>query len=176
MEGLLAGESLDPVARIVTTRTAYRLLNADGELVLEIADDQVQSGPPDGESMLHSWREVEVELGPAGKKKDLKRAREAAAGCRRVPEHHAGTSSTALSAPRCRIGQASTVESGTVGELVGRVPGERSAMCSPATTSECAPVRRRCTRPGWRRVGYAARCGSLPMSSTPHQLRSWTTS
>ena len=58
----------------MTARTAYQLLNADGELVLEIADDQVQSGPPDGKSMLHSWREVEVELGPAGKKKDLKRA------------------------------------------------------------------------------------------------------
>ena len=75
VEGLLAGESLDPVATIMTTRTAYRLLNADGELVLEIADDQVESGPPDGESTLHLWREVEVELGPAGKKKDMKGAR-----------------------------------------------------------------------------------------------------
>src|SRR4030095_15456789 len=56
VEGLLAGESLDPVATIVTARTAYRLLNADGELVLEIADDQVQSGPPDGKSMLHYSR------------------------------------------------------------------------------------------------------------------------
>jgi inorganic triphosphatase YgiF len=75
VEGLLAGENLDPVASIVTTRTAYQLRNADGELVLEVADDKVKSGPPDGKSMLHSWREVEVELGPAGKKKDLKRAR-----------------------------------------------------------------------------------------------------
>src|SRR6186997_2027317 len=39
--GLRAGESLDAVATIVTTRTAYQLLNADGELVMEIADDQV---------------------------------------------------------------------------------------------------------------------------------------
>ena len=73
--GLLAGERLDPVAVVMTTRTAYRVLNSDGELVLEIADDQVESGPPDGESTLHSWREVEVELGPAGKRKGLKRAR-----------------------------------------------------------------------------------------------------
>src|SRR4029453_17479926 len=36
--GLRAGESIDPVARIVTTRTAYRGLDADGELVLELAD------------------------------------------------------------------------------------------------------------------------------------------
>jgi inorganic triphosphatase YgiF len=76
VEGLLAGESLDSVAAIMTTRTAYRVLNADAELVFEIADDQVESGPPDGESMLRSWREVEVELGPAGKKQDLKRARQ----------------------------------------------------------------------------------------------------
>src|SRR4029453_5284265 len=74
VEGLRAGENLDPVAAIVTTRTAYQLHDAAGELVLEVADDQVESGPPDGQSMLHSWRELEVELGPAGKKKDLKRA------------------------------------------------------------------------------------------------------
>src|SRR4029450_9531372 len=70
--GLRAGDRLGPVAVVTTTRTASRVLNADGELVVEIADDQVASGPPDGESMLHSWHEVEVELGPAGKKKDLK--------------------------------------------------------------------------------------------------------
>ena len=48
VQGLLAGEDLDAVATIATTRTAYRLLNAEGEPVLEIADDQVDSGPPDG--------------------------------------------------------------------------------------------------------------------------------
>src|SRR5215213_4766036 len=36
VEGVLAGENLNAVAAIKTTRTAYRLLNADGELVLEI--------------------------------------------------------------------------------------------------------------------------------------------
>jgi CHAD domain-containing protein len=75
VSGLRAGERLDQVATVVTTRTAYRVLDARNELVLEIADDQVESGLPDGESMLYSWREVEVELGPAGKQKDLKRAR-----------------------------------------------------------------------------------------------------
>ena len=72
--GLVGGDSLDPVASLMTNRTAYQILDADGELVLEIADDQVDSGPPNGESTLRSWREVEVELGPAGKKKDLRRA------------------------------------------------------------------------------------------------------
>ena len=102
----------------MTTRTAYRVLNADGELVLEIADDQVESGPPDGESTLHSWREVEVELGPAGKKKDLKRARKLLEAAGASPS----TSRTKLDralGPDCRrMVQASTVEPGTVGELV----------------------------------------------------------
>jgi inorganic triphosphatase YgiF len=57
--GLRAGETLQPVAMIMTTRAAYRLLDANGELVLQIADDQVESGPPDGKSTLRSWREVE---------------------------------------------------------------------------------------------------------------------
>jgi CHAD domain-containing protein len=115
--GLLAGESLDPVARIVTTRTAYRLLNADGELVLEIADDQVESGPPNGESTLHSWREVEVELGPAGETKDLKRTGKLLRAAGATPS----TTRTKLDrvlGPTLPYGQAISIEPGTVGELV----------------------------------------------------------
>ena len=117
VEGLLAGESLDPVAAIMTTRTAYRVINADGELLFEVADDQVESGPPDGESMLHSWREVEVELGPAGKKKDLKRARKLLGAAGASPSTSRTKLDRALS-PTLRDGAASTVEPGTVGELV----------------------------------------------------------
>jgi CHAD domain-containing protein len=117
VEGLRAGESLDPVAKIVTTRTAYRVFNSDGELVLEVADDQVESGSPDGESTLQSWREVEIELGPAGKTKDLKRARKLlqAAGA------SLSTSRSKLDqalAPSSPDGKISTIEPGTVGELV----------------------------------------------------------
>jgi CHAD domain-containing protein len=117
VEGLLAGESLDPVATILTTRTAYRLLNPDGELVLEIADDQVQSGPPDSESMLHSWRELEVELGPAGKKKDLKRATKLLQDAGASPSTARNKLDRALGAA-LPDGQAATVQAGTVGELV----------------------------------------------------------
>ena len=116
VQGLLAGESLDAVATIVTARTAYQLLNADGELVLEIADDQVQSGPPDGKSMLHSWREVEVELGPAGKKKDLKRATKLLLDASASPGKTRNKLDRALGSA-LPDGQASTVESGTVGDL-----------------------------------------------------------
>jgi len=117
VEGLLAGESLDPVAAIMTTRAAYRVINADGQLVFEVADDQVKSGPPDGESMLHSWHEVEVELGPAGKKKDLKRARKLLEAAGASPSTSRTKLDRALS-PTSRDGAASTVEPGTVGELV----------------------------------------------------------
>ena len=131
VEGLLAGESLDPVATIVTTRTAYRLLDADGELVLEIADDQVQSGPPDGESTLHSWREVEVELGPAGKKKDLKRARKLlqAAGASPVP---VGPSWTA---PWARVGGRAGI-SGRVGHGRGAGGEYVAAQCDVLASND----------------------------------------
>jgi CHAD domain-containing protein len=117
LEGLLAGETLDPVATIVTTRTAYQLRNADSELVLEVADDQVESGPPDGESMLHSWREVEVELGPAGKKKDLKRARKLLLDAGASPSSSRTKLDRALG-PALGDGQVPAAEPGTVGELV----------------------------------------------------------
>jgi inorganic triphosphatase YgiF len=115
--GLRAGDRLGPVAVVKTTRTAYRVLNADGELVVEIADDQVASGPPNGESRLHSWHEVEVELGPAGKTRDLKHARKLlrAAGA---------TPSTLRTKLDPALGLMSTdrlepaAKAGTVGELV----------------------------------------------------------
>jgi CHAD domain-containing protein len=117
VEGLLAAENLGPVATIVTARTAYRLLDADGDVVLEIADDQVQSGPPDGQSMLHSWRELEVELGPAGKKKDLKRATKLLLDAGASPSTTRNKLDRALGSA-LPDGQASTIEPGTVGELV----------------------------------------------------------
>jgi CHAD domain-containing protein len=115
--GLSAGESLDPVAKILTTRTAYRLLNADGELVMEIADDQVESGPLDGESTLHSWREVEVELGPAGTEKDLKRAGEFLRAAGATPSTAKTKLDRALG-PTLQGGPAPAAGHGTVGELV----------------------------------------------------------
>jgi CHAD domain-containing protein len=117
VEGLLAGENLDAVAAIKTIRTAYRVVNADGDLVLEIADDQVESGPPDGESMLHSWREVEIELGPAGNNKDLKRARKLILTAGASPNASKTKLDRALG-PVLPDGKVVAVEAGTLGELV----------------------------------------------------------
>ena len=110
------------VATMVTTRTAYRILDADDQLVMEIADDQVESGLPDGESMLHSWREMEVELGPAGKQKDLKKARKLLVAAGATPSTVRTKLDRALG-PIAPDGEESAihvgaVKSGTLGELV----------------------------------------------------------
>ena len=115
--GLLAGESLVPVARLMTTRTAYRVLDADGELVLEIADDQVKSSRPKRGSTQHSWREVEVELGPAGKQKDLRRAGKLLGAAGATPSMTRTKLDRALD-PSLPDGQEPAVALSTVGALV----------------------------------------------------------
>lgn len=64
--GVIAEQELVEVATITTTRCATRLLDGQGTLIVEVDDDQV-SGTGTGEvATLDRWREVEVELGPAG--------------------------------------------------------------------------------------------------------------
>lgn len=64
--GVRRGGELAPVATIDTTRDVLRLLDAGGTLLAEVADDHVESATMGSESLLQSWREVEVELGPSG--------------------------------------------------------------------------------------------------------------
>jgi CHAD domain-containing protein len=67
------GEPLVPVARIVTDRTARHLLDATGQVLVEVADDRVRaerllpSGSTSSAGAVSqdspaSWREIEVEL------------------------------------------------------------------------------------------------------------------
>jgi hypothetical protein len=70
------GEPLPPIARLQTARTVRHLIDAAGQVLAEVADDQVTGsmpgpeGPgPEGEEgqaagwrPVISWREVEVEL------------------------------------------------------------------------------------------------------------------
>jgi len=80
LAGLVAewtrGQPLRPIARLQTTRTVRRLTGATGELLAEVADDEVTgslpaqqacdtdapAGPPSWRTAT-SWREVEIELG-----------------------------------------------------------------------------------------------------------------
>ncbi|MBA8816340.1 inorganic triphosphatase YgiF [Microbacterium halimionae] len=61
-----AGEFL-PLARIRNSRTAYALCDANGRLVAEVVDDRV-SARAERTGVETSWREWEVELGPAAPK------------------------------------------------------------------------------------------------------------
>lgn len=53
-----------PLARIRNTRTAYALRDAAGMLIAEMVDDRV-TAVAERTGALSSWREWEVELGPA---------------------------------------------------------------------------------------------------------------
>jgi CHAD domain-containing protein len=65
LTGLRIGKDLVPVARIHTIRDRYRIVGTrDLKLCAEVDDDLVEA-TADGEPV--SWREIEVELGPAAK-------------------------------------------------------------------------------------------------------------
>ncbi len=70
------GAALIPTVTLKTTRTARRVCAADGRLVFELADDEVRASPDGLPVVLPRWRELEVELGPAGTAADLGRAGE----------------------------------------------------------------------------------------------------
>ncbi|MGZ8804947.1 MAG: CYTH domain-containing protein [Microbacterium sp.] len=55
---------LRPIARILNTRTAYALRSSDGGLVAEFVDDHVTATDA-RTGVVRTWREWEIELGPA---------------------------------------------------------------------------------------------------------------
>ncbi|SEG72673.1 CHAD domain-containing protein [Thermomonospora echinospora] len=91
LSGLVAaytrGAELRPVATLETSRTVTRLLDAQGEVLAEVADDAVigrvidpvvagdgEQPAGNGTAPISAWREIEVELGPAGTPELLKAA------------------------------------------------------------------------------------------------------
>jgi inorganic triphosphatase YgiF len=70
VSGVTGGQPLRPIARLLTTRTVRHLLDAAGQVLAEVADDQVHGSlPGPGEAggaeswrEASAWREVEVEL------------------------------------------------------------------------------------------------------------------
>ncbi len=66
VHGVALGHELSAVATLSTTRRVLRMLDADGGLLVEIADDQVRSATMGETATLRQWREVEVEVGPVG--------------------------------------------------------------------------------------------------------------
>ncbi|EME15419.1 CYTH and CHAD domain-containing protein [Rhodococcus triatomae] len=77
MTDLVAGVAVDkplrPVAMISTTRGTYRLFDAGGILLAEVADDRVQATAIGDSARASAWREIEVELGEGGDEELLQR-------------------------------------------------------------------------------------------------------
>jgi CHAD domain-containing protein len=61
--GLRRGRGLRQAARIRSERTTYRLCDVRGDLLVEVADDQVRATTLGDTAVISTWREVEVELG-----------------------------------------------------------------------------------------------------------------
>jgi CHAD domain-containing protein len=126
MSGLLAGESVAPVATLVTTRTTYSIFDAYDQLVVEIADDGVRSGPADGELPVRSWRQVEVELGPSGSKKTLKKCGKLLRSAGANPSESRNKLDQALGGPPVSPDQPGYgAGSATLGELVADYVAEQ---------------------------------------------------
>lgn len=69
--GAALGKPLAEVATLTSLRSIHVLTDADGGVVAELADDSVTVDLAG--SAGHAWRELEVELGPAGTEAELKR-------------------------------------------------------------------------------------------------------
>jgi len=61
--GLRRGRGLRQAARIRTERTAHRLFDVSGALLVEVADDRVRATTLGTKAVISTWREVEVETG-----------------------------------------------------------------------------------------------------------------
>ena len=73
ISGLAHGHPLHPVAILDVTRRAQRLLDPAGQLLAEVADDDVHASVPGPSATALRWREVEVELGPVENEKLLRK-------------------------------------------------------------------------------------------------------
>lgn len=60
-----------PMIRLDVTRTRHRILDPGGELVAEVAQDDVRATGLGAEARAPRWHEAEVELGPAGSRARL---------------------------------------------------------------------------------------------------------
>lgn len=77
ISGVALGKPVHPVATISTVRRRRRMLDPDGNLLTEVADDTVRAtaaaaAAGDG-AVASDWREVEVELGESGDGKLLRK-------------------------------------------------------------------------------------------------------
>ncbi len=84
--GVALGKPLEHVATLTSLRRVHRLLDRDGSVVAELADDTVTANLAGAGG--HGWREWEVELGPAGSEAVLKRVGEVLVAAGATPSAH----------------------------------------------------------------------------------------
>lgn len=60
--GVAGGQPLTPVGVVTTHRTVHRLLDGEGEVLAQVADDTVAADALHGDAPPRTWREVSVEL------------------------------------------------------------------------------------------------------------------
>jgi CHAD domain-containing protein len=64
--GLVGDQELSPVATVTTRRIVRRLVDEEGRVLVEVADDNVDAvrvlAGQDGDAPVLSWREIEVEI------------------------------------------------------------------------------------------------------------------
>jgi CHAD domain-containing protein len=96
--GLRLGRPVTRRAVLTTTRTTHAVRSADGALVAEVADDLVVATRAPGGGEVR-WREIEVELGPAGTDDDLDRLGERLQRAGAVPAGHGSKLARALGPP-----------------------------------------------------------------------------
>jgi len=64
--GVRGGERLVATVKISTDRANYTVLDASGLVLAVVSDDRVRSRVLSADAVVQEWREVEVEVGPAG--------------------------------------------------------------------------------------------------------------
>ncbi|KQU45027.1 adenylate cyclase [Rhodococcus sp. Leaf278] len=99
LRGAVMGGKLSAVATLTTRRTVHSVSDADGAVIAEVADDEV-SVVLIGGATGPRWREVEVELGPAGSESFLKKAGKLLRGAGARPSAHPSKLDRALSVVR----------------------------------------------------------------------------
>lgn len=72
--GIVGDDTVRPVATIRTDRETTRVLDEQGDVLVELADDRVTGTASGADAYPVVWREVELELGAAGDEEDLDRA------------------------------------------------------------------------------------------------------
>ncbi|WP_375426221.1 CHAD domain-containing protein [uncultured Friedmanniella sp.] len=131
--GLTRGRPLVPIAELTTERAVVRLLDEGGVLLAEVADDRVSSATLGGEARLDHWREVEVELGPAGDEALLGRIGHRLVEAGASPSTYGSKLGRALGAPAPRLPE--PAELTTVADVLSRYV---STQCAEIVAGDLA--------------------------------------